>query len=97
MYPLLFQITKKVNFLCLHNEWKKFLQKYEFLQSLTNREKEVVNGLLKGMSYKLIAEKMEISINTVRKHIRNIYSKLDINSKGQLVGKYIKFIDTFEN
>ena len=71
--------------------------KYEFLQSLTEREKEVVYGLLKGLSYKLIAEKMEISINTVRKHIRNIYTKLDINSKGQLLGKYIKFIDTFEN
>ena len=51
---------------------------------LTKREMDVTNGILEGLSYKLIAHKYDISIDTVRMNIRSIYKKLHINSKSQL-------------
>ncbi len=65
----------------------------EFIGSFTSRESEVVNGLLEGMSYKLIADRMGVSINTIRKHIKNIYSKHKIHSRGELVCVYLDLIE----
>ena len=58
--------------------------------NLTEREKEVLSCLVKGMSYKLIADACFISIDTVRGHIRNIYEKLHVHSKGEAVAAAIK-------
>lgn len=55
--------------------------------ALSGKEKQVVNCVVEGLSYKLIADRMGITINTVRHHIRNIYSKLHINSKAELISK----------
>lgn len=52
---------------------------------LSDREKEVLAGLVKGLSYKLIADQCSISIDTVRSHIRHIYEKLQVNSKAQAI------------
>lgn len=57
---------------------------------LTPREHEIVNGLVDGLSYKMIADRMDISIDTVRAHIRNIYKKLQVNSKAQVIAKSLK-------
>lgn len=57
--------------------------KYEF-ECLTSREAEVADCILSGMSYKLIASRINVSENTVRDHIKRIYRKLNINSKGEL-------------
>lgn len=57
-------------------------------ESLTDRESQVVSGIVDGLSYKLIADRMEISINTIRKYIRQIYHKLQINSKSELITKF---------
>jgi DNA-binding NarL/FixJ family response regulator len=57
---------------------------------LTEREKEVLECLVKGMSYKLIAESCFISVHTVRGHLRNIYEKLHVHSKSQAVAKAIR-------
>ena len=57
--------------------------------NLSEREKEVLSCLVKGMSYKLIATACFISIDTVRGHIRNIYEKLHVPSKGEAVAKAI--------
>ena len=54
------------------------------LEKLTSRENDIVNGILEGLSYKLISDKYGISIDTVRMNIKNIYRKLKINSKGEL-------------
>jgi DNA-binding NarL/FixJ family response regulator len=54
------------------------------LEKLSPREKEIANGILKGLSYKSVAIAYGISIDTVRIHIKNIYRKLKINSKSQL-------------
>jgi two-component system nitrate/nitrite response regulator NarP len=56
---------------------------------LNEREKQIVQGIVDGLSYKLIAIKYNISIDTVRKYIKSVYKKLQINSKGELVSKFI--------
>lgn len=54
------------------------------MEPLSDREHEIANTLLDGLSYKMIAEKMFISLDTVRSHVKNIYRKLKINSKIEL-------------
>jgi len=54
------------------------------MPNLTDREHEIVQGILDGFTYLQIAEKYFITIDTVRSHIKNIYKKLSINSKAQL-------------
>jgi DNA-binding CsgD family transcriptional regulator len=57
---------------------------------LSEREKQVLQKLTIGYSYKMIAAEMFISIDTVRSHIKNIYEKLHVNSKGEAVAKAFK-------
>ena len=57
---------------------------------LSAREKEVLNCLVMGMSYKMIADTCFISIETVNVHIKNIYRKLHVHSKSEAVAKAIK-------
>lgn len=57
---------------------------------LTAREQDIVNGLVDGLSYKLIADRFNISLDTVRAHIRNIYKKLHVNSKAEVIAKSLK-------
>ena len=58
--------------------------------NLTEREMEVLKYLVDGMSYKLIAEKCFVSIDTVSSHVKNIYKKLQVHSKSEAVAKAIK-------
>ncbi len=60
------------------------------LFNLSTREKEILKCLVDGMSYKLIAEACFISTDTVNGHIKNIYKKLQVHSKGEAVSKAIK-------
>lgn len=55
--------------------------------NLTEREKEITMEILKGLRNEDIADKLCISINTVKMHIKNIYKKLDVNSKVSLITK----------
>ncbi len=57
---------------------------------LTDREQDIVNGLVDGLSYKMIADRFDISIDTVRAHIRNIYKKLHVNSKAEVIAKSLR-------
>jgi DNA-binding NarL/FixJ family response regulator len=57
---------------------------------LTDREKEILNCLVEGMSYKMIADECIISIDTVNVHIKNIYKKLQVHSKSEAVAKAIR-------
>jgi DNA-binding NarL/FixJ family response regulator len=66
----------------------KDLNHYE--SPLTRKEHEIVSGLVEGLSYKLIARKMNVSIDAVRFHIKNIYKKLHVHSKGEVISKSLK-------
>ncbi|MEZ5148806.1 MAG: response regulator transcription factor [Bacteroidales bacterium] len=57
---------------------------------LTEREQEVLENLAKGENYTTISEKLFISGNTVRAHIKNIYRKLEVNSRAAAVNTAIK-------
>ena len=57
---------------------------------LNSREMEVVNHILEGKSYKMTADIMQLSINTVRSYIKSIYKKLNINSNLELAKIYLK-------
>lgn len=57
---------------------------------ISEREKEVLNELCQGKSYKMIADTLFISEETVRRHLKNIYRKLHVGSKSEAVAKAIK-------
>ncbi len=54
---------------------------------LTLRQQQIVQGVVDGLSYKMIAAKLLISIDTVRDHIKKIYRILNIHSKAELIKK----------
>ncbi len=58
--------------------------------NLTKRETEVLDLLCKGKSYKVIADELFISPDTVRYHLKNIYKKLQVNSKYEAMMKAMK-------
>jgi DNA-binding NarL/FixJ family response regulator len=55
---------------------------------LTEREKEILQLLIKGNSYKEIASALFISVETLNSHIKNIYRKLNVHSRSELAAKY---------
>ncbi|MCB2356467.1 helix-turn-helix domain-containing protein [Clostridium estertheticum] len=57
-----------------------FKQKYD----ITEKQSEIIELIIKGLTYKQIAEKLFISSKTVDNHVQNIYKKLNVNSKMQL-------------
>jgi DNA-binding NarL/FixJ family response regulator len=75
---------------------KKVLQSFQqgnkgHLQyNLSERETEVLKYLVKGYSYKMIAGSCHISLDTVRGHIRNIYTKLHVNCGREAVVKALR-------
>jgi len=79
--PMSPQIARKVIEFFSQNKKK------ETLSPLSAKEKEIVVGLVDGLSYKLIADRMSITLETVRFHIKNIYSKLHVHSKSEVISK----------
>ncbi|MEP6749085.1 MAG: response regulator transcription factor [Bacteroidota bacterium] len=56
--------------------------------SLTDREKDVLQLLVKGLSYKQIATQCFITVQTLNSHIKNIYLKLNVHSRAEVAAKY---------
>ncbi|HMQ48871.1 MAG TPA: response regulator transcription factor [Saprospiraceae bacterium] len=56
-------------------------------QVLTPRQEQIVQGLVDGLSYKQIADKYLVTVETVRDHIKKIYKKLEVNSKAEVIRK----------
>jgi DNA-binding CsgD family transcriptional regulator len=52
---------------------------------LTEREKEILLHTINGLDAKRIAAVLDISVLTIRKHIANVYQKLHVNSKAQII------------
>lgn len=59
----------------------------DYFQELSRREQEVLEQLSKGYRYQEIADKLFVSIETVRTHIRNIYEKLQVNTRVEALKK----------
>jgi DNA-binding NarL/FixJ family response regulator len=57
---------------------------------LSPREREVLDGLAEGQAYKQIADKLDVSIHTVRNYIRRIYEKLHVRTSAEAVAKYLR-------
>jgi DNA-binding NarL/FixJ family response regulator len=58
------------------------------LQELSRREREVLEHLARGEAYKQIADKLGISIETLRGYIKTVYQKLHVHSRGEAVAKF---------
>lgn len=57
-------------------------------ENLTEREVDVLNLLARGLQYKEIADRLDISTGTVKKHIRNTYIKLQVQNKVEAINKF---------
>ena len=79
--PMSTQIARKVIDRMRGNE------KSENIDILSARENEVLQCLSKGLLYKEIAEKLTISIGTVRQHIHKIYEKLHVQNRTEAINK----------
>lgn len=58
------------------------------IYSLTPRETEVLELLIKDVSYYEICSELNVTINTVKKHVNNLYRKADVTSKSELIKKF---------
>jgi DNA-binding NarL/FixJ family response regulator len=62
----------------------------KILHELTIRENEVLSLLSKGRTYASIADELYVSVNTIKTHVKNIYEKLQIKNKDELIALNIK-------
>ena len=60
------------------------------LSTLTRREMEVLADLASGRTNKQIARDLGISLNTIKFHVRNLFQKLGVNSRGQAISMYLR-------
>lgn len=71
------------NNITLHQNKTEEKEKTAF--NLTQREQEILHLLVQGLSYKEIGDRLDISPNTAKKHVINIYEKLHVNSRAQVI------------
>ena len=83
--PMTGSVAKKV--LSMVPQAKKEEQE---IANLSKRETEILQFLVNGYSYKMIAAEMTISIDTVRFHIKKVYDKLHVHSATEAVSKALK-------
>lgn len=76
--------------LIINNITKKGIQKTVEDYKLSPREIDVLVSLSKGNSYKMVADNLCISIETVRSHIKKVYDKLHVHSQGEAIGKALR-------
>jgi DNA-binding NarL/FixJ family response regulator len=80
--PMTSSIARKVL-----DHFPKHASRHEDYDKLAPREQEVLNLLVTGHSYKMIADKCGITIETVRSHIKRIYEKLQVHSATEAASK----------
>jgi len=79
--PMSRSIAKKV--------FESFHRNESEITSLTNKEIIVLQLLSSGLLYKEIADKMSLSINTVKNHIKSIYGKLHVQNSREAILKFL--------
>ena len=82
--PMSPTIARKI--IDIFNASKLQLQNHDL--PLTPREIDLLNLLAKGLLYKEIADKMNITVGTVKQHIHKIYEKLQVNNKTEAINKF---------
>ena len=82
--PMTSSVAKKVLTFVPQNK----LVKNPEIEILSAREKEILEYIVKGYSYKMIAAEINIAVETVRSHIKKIYKKLQVNSATEAVYKF---------
>ena len=60
------------------------------LATLTRREMEVLADLASGRTNKQIARDLDVSLNTIKFHVRNLFQKLGVNSRSQAISMYLR-------
>jgi len=63
--------------------------KSQYFEKLSPKENEVVQQIIKGLTYKEVGVALNISYTTVNDHLKNIYKKLSVNSKAELISKVL--------
>lgn len=66
------------------------LPRHSIFATLTPREAEIVKRVITGVDNMCIAKELSLSINTVKMHLQNVYTKLGIKSRAQLISLYLK-------
>ncbi len=84
--PMSFSIARRV---LQHFERK--IPEIKGFDELTQREKEILELLSQGLLYKEIADQKFITLDTVKKHVGNIYRKLQVNNKVEAINKFNHF------
>jgi len=87
--PMSATIARKVVQL-LHSSGDSGKTGAEDRMRLSIRQREMLDLLAAGQSYKMIADKMGVSIHTVRNYIRRTYEKLQVHTRTEAVAKYLK-------
>jgi DNA-binding NarL/FixJ family response regulator len=82
--PMTSSIAKKV----LSFVPKQVVNHKHATELLTQRETQILEYVVKGFSYKMIAAELDISVETIRSHIKKIYKKLHVNSATEAIYKY---------
>ena len=90
----MFKLGNSVSMSLLPLMVKNFQKKSIVEEVLTEKELNIAKELSAGLSYKLIADKVGISIDGVRFQLQKIYRKLEINSKGELIALFLSNKDS---
>jgi DNA-binding CsgD family transcriptional regulator/MFS family permease len=67
----------------------RLIRDFAFKEKLTERESEIITLLLKGKTYRMIAGELQLSENTVKTHVKNIYSKAGVQSRAELINNML--------
>jgi RNA polymerase sigma factor (sigma-70 family) len=83
------QSFDRASFLKIVEDASKALAANNELSVLTDREREVFDLLAQGMTNKEIAEKLVITTNTVKRHLKSVFEKLDVHTRAAAAAKAI--------
>lgn len=67
------------------------------IETLTNRERHLLERLATGLSNKALAQELDVSINTIKFHLRNLYEKLSVGSRTQAIALYFSRAGGLQN
>jgi len=90
LYSLLIALLKNHEYLTVfykmpQHEQARLINEYAATVKLTSRETEIASLLIKGRTYRMVASELHVSENTVRFHVKNIYSKYAVRNRVELV------------